>query len=652
MRALLEILYVVLPFACVAAVPASSGPGAAARRLVMGVALYQAILVGIGLGLGTVGRLTPAWTAAAHAIALAALAWVGAVRGGWRGEAPSRPLRVRQILRTRRGVALLGLGSGVAIAMIVQLGLDALRGTRHSDGLIYHVPRVLAWAGRGGFTPWPTPTWQQIGLPVAGDVILGTRVFLGLGWAGAALGCAWITLGAIGAVYAIGLELGLERSRAVLAALLFASFPAVGFRVAAWNTDVCAAFPLLAAAVIVLRVPRTREDGSAGGPAAVAAAVGLAAMSIACKPTLALIVLMGAAAAAIRLRARRREPAIVVAAVAAALAGSAAILASYWPIYRAFGDFAGGAVGRGLGVRGVDEAMRSSSAALAHWVLEPLGYAPPGLRGWLPGLVERVYGGLGVLEPRFGVARWAWEPLPSPDSGRTAFASVLALPVLVALLPRGARGPVAAVGAAMFLGVTAPIYPQPWSGRFTIPLLAWFALLWVAPPVLARARGRWIPIGVAATCVAGLVATTSYLAFFDARRERFGQVFHYLGAGERPRLAAVLHGEPLCVVGGGANEVLLAGPARPFALRYLTCPVGTATMLPPGERGGCSAVALVHLGRDRVATGSALPAPSPPGACPPVELAPLRARLAARGWSVLAQNTNVDVWVRGAAGAH
>ncbi|ACG74398.1 hypothetical protein AnaeK_3177 [Anaeromyxobacter sp. K] len=650
MRALLEILYVVLPFACVAAVPASSGPGAAARRLVMGVALYQAILLVVGLGLGSLGRLRPAWTAAAHAVALMSLVWCA--QRHQRQARRRRPLHVGAVLRTRRGLALAALACGIVLSFAAQLAADGLRGTRHLDGLIYHVPRALAWAGQGSFTPWPTPTWQQIGLPVAGDVILGTRVFLGLGWAGVALVCAWITAGAIAAVHAIGIEFGLGRSRAALAALLFASFPAVGLRVWAWNTDVCAAFPLLAAALLVLRIPRTRGGASVGGPAAVAAAVGLAAMSITCKPTLAVIAAFGAASAAVRLRARWREPAIAGAAVLAALAGGAVILASYWPIHRAFGDFAGGALGRAHGVRGAGEAMRSVAAALAHWTLEPLGYAPPGMRGWLAGLVDRVYGPLGVLEPRFEVARVAWEPLASPDTGRTGFATVLAVPALVVLLPRRTRALAAGAAAITFLATAAPIYPQPWSGRFTIPLLGGLALLWVAPKAVARGRRRWIPIGVAAVCAVGLIATTVYYSAIEPRRDLSRAAFHYLEAEERARLAAVLDGEPLCLVGGGANEVLLAGPARPFALRYLTCPTGTATMLRPGEREGCNAVAVVHLGRDRVPTGSALPAPSPPGACPPVELASLRARFAARGWSVLAQNTNVDVWVRGAAGAH
>ncbi len=135
--------------------------------MVLGIALYEVLLLIIGLPLGLTHHLTSqyyvifTWCAA---IPLAAQSWKNGIR--------LDPAHALRWLRTRRGTAVLLLATFMAAAFALQLGFDAFYGTRHYDGLSYHIPRVMFWLDHQSFAAWTTPAWAQVGLPVGADVIL------------------------------------------------------------------------------------------------------------------------------------------------------------------------------------------------------------------------------------------------------------------------------------------------------------------------------------------------------------------------------------------------------------------------------------------------------------------------------------------------
>ena len=126
-------------------------------------------------------------------------------------EPTTRWSQARGWLATRRGLAALALASGVALLLGIQLAADAWQGTRQIDGLWYHIPRTVTWMQQGHLGAFPTPVWQQVGLPVGANLVLGGNILLGLGWAGAAWVNALLTAGAIACVYLVGRDLGLGR---------------------------------------------------------------------------------------------------------------------------------------------------------------------------------------------------------------------------------------------------------------------------------------------------------------------------------------------------------------------------------------------------------------------------------------------------------
>jgi hypothetical protein len=164
---LIDILYLILPLTCILAVAPGQKPGATAERFVYGVALYQGLLLAVGLLLGLTGQLrTPVYVAV-----MAGAACVLAMRGVRHGAAlPLRP--TLRWLRTGRGAAALLLFGLALGACALELGFDLRYGTRHGDGLWYHIPRVMFWIQQGHFDAWATPVTASIGLPVGADLVL------------------------------------------------------------------------------------------------------------------------------------------------------------------------------------------------------------------------------------------------------------------------------------------------------------------------------------------------------------------------------------------------------------------------------------------------------------------------------------------------
>jgi hypothetical protein len=190
------LLYISFPLLCILAMPQSSRPGDFAERMVFGIALYEVLLLAIGLPLGLTGYLVPrnyAMLSCCAAIPLAVLSWRNGIRFSL------TPLR--RWLGTRGGKAALLLAVLLGCTFTLEVGFDALFGTMHYDGLWYHIPRVIFWQQQGSFDAWPTPMWGHVGLPVAADVILGQNILLGNGWRGVGFVTCLLSVGAIACVY-------------------------------------------------------------------------------------------------------------------------------------------------------------------------------------------------------------------------------------------------------------------------------------------------------------------------------------------------------------------------------------------------------------------------------------------------------------------
>jgi hypothetical protein len=629
------LLYIALPIVCILAV-SGTGRGALADKIVRGLALYETLLLASGLLLGFLGILRPVPYAAVHVLLLGALsAWA------WRRRAASPSLEVwrnvRRWIPTRRGGVAAALAAGVILLVGIQLAADAVLGTRQWDALGYHLPRSMIWAQQGSVSLFPTPSWHQLGIPIGANLVLGSKIFLGLGWAGGAYVTALLTVGAIASVFLAALDLGLGRWRAVLAAILFASFPAIGERVSSVSSDMAATFPVLAGYLFWTRA----RDSTKG----LAAFLLLAGVGVACKSTVApFVVVLGAAAGYRTWKSGRRWRLswTVVSSAAIALGVTAG---SFWPVYEAFGDLLGGPTGHAHAVHDGGTFIRSVLVNAVNWALEPLGYVPHAFRSWMPDLVRRAYSPLGVRfeadQFPFGVVDWA--PWPSPDSGRTGALSIIAFAGIIPFLPRQARRVGLPLFALAFIALSGMLYYQPYSGRFTITLLAGYALLWASAAIFARPpRRRWLA-AITACNLAAALAVTSYVTWRDFRLSSEGGTFDLLDERERIAIAESLDGEPLWVLSAGSLDALVPGPEVAFQFRYFVCPRdGDGTSAMARAAADAPGVALVHAGSGLLAAAPASPhEPS----CPPIALEDARVALKQAGLTRFLARPGIDVWL-------
>ena len=621
-------LYVLLPVLCIAAAGGQARSGG--ERIVYGVALYQSILFAVGMVLGLTHALTPSNYSLATGCAVVALAVPA-----WRHRPSCHP-DLRPLL-TRRGAFISAIALGILGTAGIQVARDAAWGTGHGDGLWYHLPRMIAWSRQAGFEAWYTPTWSQVGLPVGADVVLGAKVFLGLGWAGVTWVTAVLTLGGAACVYVAALDLGLGRTRALLAAILFVSFPAIGRRIGAVNSDIAAAFPVMAAYVVLVRGEGHGRTG---------AFLFLNALGVACRPTVAPLAVIVAILAVWR---APRKPRLDGLAVAGALAGTAAVAASYWPVYAAFRDPLGGSFGRAHTPADAGMALRAVVVSAAQWAMEPIGYLPG---EWLQGhgraLAWRVLQFLGAPFPggpyaaSQGMATWTAYRVP--DVGRSGLVPLLGLPLLAVLVPARARRIALPALAFAFVLVSGMVYLQPWSSRFTVIVLAGYALLWASPAVFAR-RKWLLPVIVALNVAVGLLATARATAAAAGTRSRGEFPAWCIDADQRAQLARELAGAPLLLVSeGNICDALLAGPDLAFEVRYVACPSdgGWERILEAAGRAS-SRLAVNHRGQESFVPGPVWTSPRVE-ACPETSKARLDEALAATGWRLWKAGEVSDLW--------
>jgi hypothetical protein len=637
---LITLLYLCFPLACILAIPSGSRPGSLAERFVFGIALYEFLLLLFGLMLGLTGHLTvPAYLALVGAAS--SLLALQAYRNGlkFRVKSALRGIRFLRYIHTWRGAATALLMLLATTSFVVQLTFDFLYGTRHGDGLWYHIPRVMFWTQQGNFAAWTTPVAASIGLPVGADLILLHKMLLGLGWGGSALVTCFLSLGSIFCVYLAALNLGLRRWHATLSAILFASFPAIGLRIWSVNSDIAAAFPVFASYLALHRI-RNPKLG-------LAIFLLLNAMAIACKPTVAPPAVILACVTLWQCRHKltvlRRE----LLPYAAAVFGAVLAISSYWPVYLAFSDFLGGDYSRAHRSSDLSGYLNAVAMHTGYWSLEPLGYLTRFKEHWEVELVRSVYNALGA---QFETLPDMWKPYPGQDTGYTGLASVLALPLLLAGFSVRARIAATLVFLLGYLPLSGMINPQPYFSRYNVILLAGFALLWGGTGLFRRGKRRWFLIGIVALNSCALLGAVSINAYLHATKwSRDGGLYHYISDGDRDKIAASLEGRPLLIVTESSTnlssmDALLTGPQIAFPIKYLVCPDdGDWVKNLSSYAGGPNWLALVHNGRNSIIPGPDFERPGV-HACSEVPIGLVQEALRSAGWTRYRNGKYVDFW--------
>jgi hypothetical protein len=588
--------------------------------VVAGLALYESALLSVGLLLGHLGLLRaprPLIIFSLVTAVLLALAVTGAAPA-WKAA--------RAVLARLKPRAVDVFFAAAAIMTVYLIGLQIARdwtlGTVNFDSLSYHIPRALLWSWHGSFRPWPAAVWQQVGLPVGGDAMLLPGVFLGIGWLGSGWATAWLSFGAAAAVYAATRDLGLGRRSSLLAALAFFWFPAVGPRLVEVNTDIAAAFPVLAAWVLVTRATSMAE-GAFLFPA-------LCAVGVACKSNVALAVLVLAIALFwSRLRAVLVDRRALLAGVAGTLLAALICVASYLPVYRLFGDLVGGSEGWGhSSVRNGPGAARATLFGTLHWLVEPFALVsePPRFD-----LLDRL--GLGRAYRALGAGtRERWYPAVDPNTNRSGVFPFFALPWLLAALPKRKRLSGTLIFLGLLLALFAPLHPNCYASRFAVVLLAAFAVFW-------GFRAARQPAFVALLLLASLAADAVVLHW---------RIVPRLADARAPdrniAIAAALGPHTLWLLNGSlSSDAQIAGRRANVRFEYLSCPRDGDWVRHFEEARRTSPWLLLNVNAPKLGTGPAYgSAFGPP--CPGLMIPDLQRVLSMAGWHPVFAEYGYQIW--------
>gem|GEM_PF-1864193 len=623
MTALATIIHLALPPLSILAMGRFAPRRGVVWTIVAGLALYETALLTFGFLLGYLGLLRAPGPLVLWSF-LGALLLALAVRNlGSTWKAARAALAG---VRPRPVDAFLGL---VVLATAYIIGLQVARdwtvGTVNFDSLSYHIPRALLWSWHGDFRPWPAPYWQQVGHAIGGDVLLLPGVFLGIGWVGASWTTVWLSVGAAAAVFAAARSLGIGRRPSFVAALAFFSFPVVGMRLVDVNSDMAAAFPIVAAWALVVRA-RSSAEAAFLFPA-------LCGVGVASKANVAPAVLVLAIALfGRRLRTVLLDWRALTAAAVGIVVAALFCAGSYLPIYRLFGDLMGGGEGRGLSSyrEGPKKMERMVLLGTLQWLFEPFALVPESRRIYILHdvvKIERVYRAFGAS------VNQDWYPAIHPHKNRSGVFPLLALPWLLAALPKGRRLGAGLLFLAVLIALFAPINPNIWSPRFSVVLLAAFAVFWGFRAV--RSPGL-VPVWLLAALVVDAV-------FLGAPNLRELNRLRRAPDWNAP-IAAAVGSHTLWLLNGPMTaDAQIAGRRADVCFAYLTCPRdGDWKRLFAGIR-ETSPWLLLNNNVKEVGTGPGyLSAFGPP--CPNVPVVKLQNALSETGWRLAFGDYGYQVW--------
>ncbi|MEY4670109.1 MAG: hypothetical protein RL518_2808 [Pseudomonadota bacterium] len=455
--------------------------------------------------------------------------------------------------KPRWGDPLIG-AAGVlsALSFYFQWVNDWSMGPSHFDSVGYHITRALLWFDQGNFDAWRTANWHHIGLPLGGDAELQPTIFLGCGWLGAASVGMVDTIGAAVALYMIQVAYGISVRGALLGALAFVSFPTVGLRINEINTDMAAAFPVLAGVALFLN-SRSLSRGVCVYLALIG--LGMAAKAYVLFAAIPISIVLFVP----RLRELWRTPGIVRSVLGGVAVAVVFFLLSYEPVYAAFGSFYGGESGQRLSSYGrpLREIVLTTLAHSLTWTMEPLMVVPNDNREAVFGFLnlQELYGWF-ELSPR-------WFPQLHSGENRTGIFPLILLPWLIMAVKRGYRTLVFVLFVALFCSVTSPMSLNLGAARFALLSSALFAVLW-------GARGARNPI-----LVGLFVLASSWVSFDYLKRHGIAKwIPHYTEEIEPYRkVAEVMAGEPLLIFSRGlATEAFASGRHGRWRFAYIDCP--------------------------------------------------------------------------------
>jgi hypothetical protein len=591
--------------------------------VVAGLALYETALLSFGLLLGYLGLLRAPGPLVFWCI-VTALLLAFVLRGV--GPAWKAARTALAGFRPRLVDALLG-PAALMIAYLIglQIARDWTVGTENFDSLAYHIPRALLWFWHGDLRPWPAATWQQVGFPVGGDVLLLPGVFLGIGWLGGAWTTVWLSLGAAAAVFAAARDQGAGRRPSFVAALAFLSFPAVGLRLVDVSSDIAAAFPLIAAWVLVTRAASITE---AAFLFPVLCAVGVASKANVALAVLVLTIALGWS----RLRAVLQDRRALAAAAAGIVLAAVLCVGSFLPEYRLFGDLLGGFEGRNDAVsyRSPGPPTRALLFGTLRWVIEPFALLPEPRRNHLLRDVVRFDRASGALD--VGTDE-NWYPQIDAHKNVSGVLPLLALPWLLAALPKGRRLRGGLLFLALLVALFAPVSPNLYSPRFAVVLLGLFAVLW-------GVRAIRSPLVVAPLVLAALVVDAVSLGPPDPK-----ELNRLRKAPDRnAHIAAAVGSHTLWVLNGSLTwEARIAGRRGDVRFEYLSCPRdGDWARLFASIR-ETSPRLLLNSNVESVLTGPGYrSAYGPP--CPTIPVLRLQRALTEAGWRLLFTEFGYQIW--------
>lgn len=439
-----------------------------------------------------------------------------------------------------------------AVSLYFQCVVDWSKGPDHFDSLGYHITRALLWFDQGSFTAWRTANWHHIGLPLGGDAELQPTIFMGCGWLGAAWTGTVDTVGAALAIFVILSTYGVNARAALLGALAFLSFPTVGLRVEEVNTDMAAAFPVLAGTALFL----TAQSKSRG----IFVFISLVGLGVAAKAyVLFAAIPISLALFGPRLVSLWRTPYVLPASLAGGFVAAVFFLMSYMPVYDAFGNFYGGESGQRLSSYGkpLKEVAMTTAANTLTWFFEPLMVVPAEKR-------EAVFGALKMKElyQYFGLSE-RWFPQHHSGENRTGIFPLILLPWLIMAVKRGYRIQTVVLFVLVFCSVTSPMSINLGAPRFALLSSALFAVLWG----VRAARSPYL--------VTLLTLASSWLWFdYLAQRGVTNWVPAYSEEIEPYRnVGRMLEGQPVLIFSRGlATDALASGRHGKWRFAYIDCP--------------------------------------------------------------------------------
>jgi hypothetical protein len=209
---------------------------------------------------------------------------------------------------------------------------------------------------------------------------------------------------------------------------------------------------------------------------------------------------------------------------------------------------------------------------------------------------------------------------------------LLALPWLLAALPKGHRMRGGLVFLALLLAFFAPVNPNCFASRFAVVLLAAFAVLWG----LRAARSPGL---VAALLLASLAVEAAFLRW---------RVRPELSSAWEPdrnaRIANAVGSQTLWLLSGPlSSDAQIAGRHADVRFEYITCPADRDWVRRFTEIRGMSPWLLLNVNVPKLGTGPGYySAFGPP--CPGVMVADLRRALASAGWHVAFEEYGFEVW--------